>query len=71
MRGGGNAPSKNESEGTSFVRRRFRPPDKRHALFDPPSIDTSDVLINEDGVAVGIHHHETCRPGCAFVGFAH
>jgi hypothetical protein len=40
-------------------------------LFAFVSTDRSDVLINEDRVAVGIHHHKTCWARRTLVRLAH
>ena len=40
-------------------------------LFGFVSTDRSDVLINEDWVAVGIHHHKTCGARRTLVCLAH
>ena len=38
----------------------------RKAAF---SSNKSDVLIDEDGVTVGVYKRKTCGTGCALVGF--
>jgi len=40
-------------------------------LFDWSRPTRSDVLINEDWVAVGIHHHKACGTRRTLVGLGH